>query len=93
MINAAQAMGGRGQIRIAIGRQDGLARVEIQDDGPGIPVELRDRVLEPFFTTKSRGGGLGIPIARRTAELHGGTMTLTCPDGGGTVATLTLRLS
>jgi signal transduction histidine kinase len=47
-------------------------------------------VLEPFFTTKARGGGLGLPIARRTAELHGGTLAFDCPADGGTVVTLTL---
>lgn len=49
-------------------------------------------IFEPFFTTKARGGGLGLPIARRTAELHGGTLTLRCPPDGGTVMTLRLPL-
>ena len=66
------------------------ACIEIKDNGPGIPPDLRTRVLEPFFTTKARGGGLGLPIARRTAELHGGGLTLDCPDEGGTVVRLTL---
>jgi len=66
--------------------------VEIRDNGPGIPAALQERVLEPFFTTKARGGGLGLPIAKRSAELHGGSLTLTSPDTGGTVATLTLPL-
>jgi signal transduction histidine kinase len=47
-------------------------------------------VLEPFFTTKARGGGLGLPIARRTAEVHGGSLTLDCPQEGGTLVTLSL---
>jgi signal transduction histidine kinase len=67
--------------------------VEIHDTGPGIPPDVRERVFEAFFTTKVRGGGLGLPTARRTAELHGGTMTLECPDGGGTRAVLTLPLT
>ncbi len=62
----------------------------MRDDGPGIPAELRDQVFEPFFTTKARGGGLGLAIARRTAESHGGTLTLTCPATGGTMMRLTL---
>ena len=48
-----------------------------------MPAEIRDQVFEPFFTTKARGGGLGLPIARRTAELHGGSLTLDCPPRAG----------
>ena len=62
------------------------------DDGPGIPAPIRVRVLDPFFTTKARGGGLGLPIAKRTAELHGGAFELSCPESGGTVVTLTLPI-
>ena len=92
LLNAAQAMGGGGHISVAMSQRDERAVVEIRDSGPGVPPELRERVFEPFFTTKARGGGLGLAIARRTAELHNGTLTLTCPDGGGTVMTLTLPL-
>jgi signal transduction histidine kinase len=91
-LNAAQAMGGHGSISVAIGRIDELVTVNIRDTGPGIPAALRTQVLEPFFTTKSRGGGLGLPIARRTAELHGGTLAVDCPAEGGTVVTLTLPI-
>jgi PAS domain S-box-containing protein len=90
LINAAQSMGGRGSISIAVTLQKDTCVIEVRDSGPGIPVEIRDQIFEPFFTTKARGGGLGLPIARRTAELHGGTLTLDCPAAGGTVATLTL---
>jgi signal transduction histidine kinase len=91
VINAAQAMGGQGRIdlTVAADRPAG-AVVTVRDSGPGMPPELLARVFEPFFTTKARGGGLGLPIARRTAERHGGTLTLACPPGGGTVATLAL---
>ena len=92
LLNAAQAVGEHGQIHVRATVSPDRALVEIRDNGPGIPAALRDRVLEPFFTTKSRGGGLGLPIARRSAELHGGSLTLASPDTGGTVATLTLPL-
>jgi signal transduction histidine kinase len=68
------------------------AIVEIRDTGPGIPDNLREQVFEPFFTTKARGGGLGLPIARRTAELHGGSLTLVSHPGGGTLMRLSLPL-
>jgi PAS domain S-box-containing protein len=90
LLNSAQAMAGRGDITITLSRRDGLANIEVRDSGPGIPQDIRDQVFEPFFTTKARGGGLGLPIARRTAELHGGWITLECPPVGGTVVTLAL---
>jgi PAS domain S-box-containing protein len=90
LLNAAQAMAGRGQIGIRLWNRDSEAGFEICDSGPGIPADIRAQVFEPFFTTKSRGGGLGLAIAKRTAERHGGTLTLDCPTGGGTVAMLTL---
>ena len=92
LLNAAQAMGGKGRIVVSLARREGFAVLEVADTGPGIPLEIREQVFEPFFTTKSRGGGLGLPIARRTAELHGGTLTLTCPATGGTRVTLTIPI-
>jgi PAS domain S-box-containing protein len=92
VLNAAQAMAGRGRIVLTLGRSDEFATIAVRDDGPGIPADIRDQVFEPFFTTKARGGGLGLPIARRTAELHGGSLTLACPDGGGTLVRLRLPL-
>jgi two-component system CheB/CheR fusion protein len=92
LINAAQATDGRGRIDVKITRDDSRCAVEVHDSGPGIPADIREQVFEPFFTTKARGGGLGLPVARRTAELHGGSLTLACPPGGGTVATLALPL-
>jgi PAS domain S-box-containing protein len=92
VINALQALGGSGRIVVRVARRQDDAVVEIEDNGPGIPESLRDQVLEPFFTTKARGGGLGLPIARRTAERHGGSLSLACPASGGTIATLVLPL-
>ena len=92
LLNAAQAMAGKGRISITTRRHAGSAVVDIRDTGPGIPVEIRDQIFEPFFTTKARGGGLGLPIARRTAELHGGSLTLECPAAGGTNVTISLPI-
>jgi PAS domain S-box-containing protein len=92
LLNAAQAVGERGTIRVRTSVSGENAVVQIHDNGPGIPAPLRERVLEPFFTTKARGGGLGLPIAKRSAELHGGSLTLSYPEAGGTTALLTLPL-
>ena len=92
LLNAAQAMDGSGTIHVAVRRDEGRIAIVVTDSGPGMRPDVLGRVFEPFFTTKARGGGLGLPIALRTAEMHGGTLTLTCPPTGGTVATLTLSL-
>ena len=92
LINAAQALDGSGRITVALSQQGQSAVVDIRDTGPGIPSDVRDHVFEPFVTTKARGGGLGLPIARRTAEQHGGSLTLVSPPGEGTVMRLTLPL-
>jgi signal transduction histidine kinase len=57
--------------------------VDVDDDGPGIPVEERDRVFEPFFTTKVRGTGLGLPIARKMIQAMRGTLELGASASGG----------
>jgi signal transduction histidine kinase len=92
LLNAAQAMAGHGRIIVTMERRNDAAVIHIRDTGPGIPLEIREQIFEPFFTTKARGGGLGLPIARRTAELHGGTLNLSCPPEGGTVVTMTLPI-
>jgi PAS domain S-box-containing protein len=93
LLNAAQAMTGKGRIRITMGRRDDSAAIEVRDSGPGIPPDIQRQVFEPFFTTKARGGGLGLPIAKRTAEMHGGSLTLTCPADGGTAVVLLMPIA
>jgi PAS domain S-box-containing protein len=88
LLNAAQAMSGNGEVQVLTAIQNGYWTIEVRDTGPGIPHDIRDQVLEPFFTTKARGGGLGLPIAKRVAELHGGTLTLTFPADCGTWVTV-----
>ena len=92
LINAAQALDGAGRITIAVSRHGDSAVIDIRDNGPGVPPAMREEVFEPFVTTKARGGGLGLPIARRTAELHGGSLTLVNPPDGGTLMRLTLPI-
>lgn len=93
MINAAQAMGRQGRITVSVSTRDGLGEVSVADQGPGIPADLRDKIFDPFFTTKHRGTGLGLPVARRTVEMHGGTIRFECPSQGGTVVTISLPLA
>ncbi len=90
MLNAAQALGGTGRVTIRVLRRGETAIVEVRDNGPGVSAQIRERICDPFFTTKARGGGLGLPIARRSAELHGGSLTLDWPVEGGTCVTIVL---
>jgi signal transduction histidine kinase len=85
--NAAEAMKGRGAIDVTVtGDGSGLA-VTIADHGPGIPAELRQRVFEPYFTTKDDGTGLGLALVRVTLEAHRGTISIgETPGGGATFA-------
>ncbi|NND98256.1 MAG: hypothetical protein HKN47_13100 [Pirellulaceae bacterium] len=66
-------------------------RVTVRDYGPGISDEIRGRIFEPFFSTRSRGTGLGLPIARRLAEAHGGSLILSSTDSGTTAELIVLK--
>lgn len=90
MVNGAQAMQNRGTIQISLKETDRACEVTFQDSGPGIPADVIDKIFTPFFTTKSRGTGLGLPTAKRIVEAHQGTIAIDCPSTGGT--TVTVRL-
>jgi two-component system sensor kinase FixL len=92
LINGAQAMAGQGCLRVSIQSSDVACRIEFIDAGPGIAPELRDKVFAPFFTTKARGSGLGLPTSRRFIEAHEGTLEIDCPTDGGTTVTVHLPL-
>jgi two-component system sensor kinase FixL len=90
LLNGAQAVQGRGVIAVSVGVANGMCEVRITDAGPGIPAVIRDKVFTPFFTTKARGSGLGLPTCQRIVEAHHGTIAVEAPEGGGT--TVVLRL-
>jgi signal transduction histidine kinase len=73
------------------GPADQVARIEVRDDGRGIPAELVPRVFEPRFSTTTSGSGLGLAIAKRLVEGWGGTIAIASAEGAGT--TVTLRLA
>ena len=70
LVNAAQAGAHRVEVR------DEPGGLVFEDDGPGVPDEVREQIFEPFFTTKARGTGLGLAMARRLVEAHGGSLSL-----------------
>ena len=73
-----------------LGEGDGEIRARVLDRGPGVADELGDKVFEPGVTTKARGSGLGLTIARALVRQHGGDVTIAAREGGGTVATMQL---
>jgi two-component system NtrC family sensor kinase len=91
-LNAAQAMGGRGTVRVAVRDGADVAQIDVEDDGPGIPPDVLDHLFEPFFTTRHRGTGLGLPIVKRDVEAHGGDVTVSRLETGGTRVTVSLPL-
>jgi two-component system nitrogen regulation sensor histidine kinase GlnL len=66
--------------------------VEFEDDGPGIPDGVREQIMTPFFTTKRSGTGLGLPLARHFASLHGGSLQIESKEGRGTLVRVSLPL-
>jgi signal transduction histidine kinase len=94
LVNALEAGTRGGHVSVSSAPQDGVCVLTVQDDGPGIPTALREKILQPFFTTKSQGTGLGLAIvARRVAEF-GGKVDWESPvqDGRGTRFRVTLPL-
>jgi two-component system sensor histidine kinase AtoS len=74
--NALQAQGCDGHVSISLKLEQNEIRIRVTDAGPGIPAEHRVRVLDPFFTTKPDGTGLGLPLVAVIAQLHGGELEL-----------------
>ena len=93
VLNAFEAIAAArpsGAISVSTHADEERVWVSVRDDGPGMPLEVADRVLQPFFTTKDERLGLGLGIARELAIAHGGDMAVHSVEGAGTIVTLTL---
>jgi two-component system nitrogen regulation sensor histidine kinase NtrY len=86
-IEARAGEGGSGLVAVRIARDDGRLTIEVADDGIGLPAE-RDRLTEPYMTTRAKGTGLGLAIVHRIVEEHHGAMRFADRPGGGSVVTL-----
>jgi signal transduction histidine kinase len=90
MLNAVQAMstapqnGGGGELILSASQQDGEAVIDVIDTGPGIPPDALARIFDAYYSTKKGGTGLGLAMARRIAEEHGGKITVRSEVGKGT---------
>lgn len=83
--NAVQASPAQGSVTARIATVDGSLLIEVRDHGPGVPAEALPHLFEPFVTTRLRGTGLGLAVARQVVEAHGGQISAANADGGGAV--------
>ncbi len=79
-----------GKVTVKMDQHNGFARIAVLDSGPGVPPELLPRIFDPYFSTHDTGTGLGLPIARRVAEEHGGGITARNRPEGGLEVVVTL---
>jgi len=83
LLNALQATSPGGKISLAAALDNADLLISVQDTGPGVPLELREQIWEPFFTTRQRGTGLGLAIVRKRVQEVGGTASLGGAANGG----------
>ncbi|MGH9254723.1 MAG: ATP-binding protein [Vicinamibacterales bacterium] len=88
--NALHAMPGAGALSIVARAVDSAVRIQVSDTGAGMDAEALARAFEPYFSTKTTGTGLGLPIAKRNVELSGGTIAVESERDRGTTVELTL---
>jgi len=90
-LNAAEAAGPRGRVRVDVAPAEGGAALVVEDSGPGVPAALQERIFEPLFTTREGGTGLGLVSVRATAGIHGGTVGVEESGLGGARFRVVLR--
>jgi signal transduction histidine kinase len=83
VLNALQATSSGGMVSLSAALEESDLLISVQDTGPGVPVELRDQIWEPFFTTRQRGTGLGLAIVRKRVQEVGGSASLGSGNGNG----------
>lgn len=90
LLNALQAMPQGGELEVTTEPGPGVCRIRVRDTGVGIPTENLDQIFNLYFSTKPAGTGLGLPMARKIVEEHGGAITVESAPGKGSVFTIEL---
>ena len=93
ILNAAQAMEDGGRITVKVMRDSAEGVVHIEDEGPGIAAEIRDRIFDLYFTTKKGGSGIGLSMTYRILQLHNGTVEVGPALDRGTIFTFRVPLA
>jgi len=93
LLNAIQSMEHPGTIRVSLENDDDAVLITVADEGKGIPAENLSNIFRPFFTTKGHGTGLGLSLARRIVEAHGGQIEVASEVGRGSRFTIRLPIA
>lgn len=93
VVNAIEAMPEGGELRFESSAAEDAAEIRVSDTGPGIPLELRDKIFRLYFTTKQGGSGIGLAMTFRIVQLHDGTIDFTSEPGKGTTFFIRLPLA
>jgi signal transduction histidine kinase len=93
-VEACQGVGVAPNVRVegSRDRSHGVVRVNVHDNGPGVPVDARDRVFRPFFTTKKDGTGLGLALVQKIIVTHNGRIAVSSSPSGGACFQVTLPI-
>lgn len=90
LINAIEALAGKGEVEIRLSASQDRLALEVKDSGPGMKKEVLEKIFDPYFSTKEVGTGLGLPIAKKIIEDHGGSIAVESEVGRGTSIILSL---
>ncbi|WP_162046865.1 sensor histidine kinase [Vibrio taketomensis] len=92
VMNAIQIAGKEAQIDVFFRPVKDELRISVQDNGPGVPKELQNKIMEPFFTTRSQGTGLGLAVVQMVCRAHDGRLELMSEEGDGACFTVCVPL-
>jgi len=92
VMNAIQIAGKQSQVDVFFRPVNGELKISVQDSGPGVPKELQNKIMEPFFTTRSQGTGLGLAVVQMVCRAHDGRLELISEQGDGACFTMCIPL-